>query len=634
MRDGYYLSTYIHIDEFASIARLKIRHDQSISLWHKSADKVSLIHYWEFERLTGMKQFELSFYSVDNVKEIINFLLKQYNLSLDNIVEVWGTPRLQTCEDYHSLKEFKELSYHSISHLFSGLMCDTEIFYNNDIIGLAVDGAPDSVILENGQYFFSGCFSQKGKVQAFSIYSPAPLWTAACRHTGMREGTLMALGSASTSEAYIEPDYVPLLRNSDDIYDLKPYMDKLINSVYSITEKDKGKLFNGFDSRFSIEENQISMLMKIIHKISIKIMEVNIDNIVEKFGVDTSSTYLAMAGGYSLNCPNNSYLMNKYKFKGFIAPPCVNDSGLSLGMALYSFYKQMDKVDFKLGNAYYGDSDYSFNNIINSGVYNQYIESVTEFQPDKAVEDVKSNVIVWFNGASELGPRALGNRSLLADPRTEASKDQLNIIKCRQMWRPVAPVILEEDVYEWFDDAYPTPFMLHTFNINKDKKSIIPAVAHLDGSARVQTLKRDENNLLYDFLQAFKENTGVPILCNTSLNDKGEPIINRIEEALNFALRKKIKVVYINGKRVELKNHENYLIKSPLPRLLRIQTPDNDGDESQSLLHKLNPYGLPKSILTIYYHTPRLREKFDITKARDVQVLVKIIKKMYSDYLE
>ncbi len=630
MKDGYYLSTYMHIDDFASTAQIMVRHDQSVTLWHKASDNVRLVHHWELERVTGIKQFDLSLYSHANAVEIINFLLSKYNLTLENMVEVWGTPGLQTCEDYHSLTDYRGIAYHSIAHLFSSLMIDSEVFFNNDIIGLAVDGAPDMVIVDGEEMnYFCGCFSRKGKVDVFPVGSPGPLWTAAKRRTALREGTLMALGSASASEAFLDLEDIPEIGNYRDIFSTRKFLDGMIAKVFSFTEKDKGVLFNDFDNRFCIEDNKISMFVKIIQKLSIKIMENNIDNIIKKYEIDPQNTYLAISGGYGLNCPTNSYLMNKYKFKGFLGCPCINDSGLSLGIGLYAFYKKMNNIKFKLGTAYYGDSDEFDQVVLKEKGYYKYIEKISEFTPVTAVNDIKEGVMVWFNGPAEIGPRALGNRSLLADPRNEKAKDSLNIIKGRQWWRPVAPIVLEESVYEWFENAYPSPFMLNAFKIKKQKLSLVPAIAHLDGSARVQTLKRMDNELVYELIKAFYEDTGIPMLCNTSLNDKGEPIINTIEEAFNFALRKNIKVMYVNGKRIELKNHEKYPFDNPLPRVLGV-VEAGSGDK-QPLIQKINPYGLPKSILTLYYHTPMLRKRFDITDKRDTKIFLRVLKKIYRD---
>lgn len=625
MRDGYYLSTYLHIDEIAHLTDLRVRHDQNISLWQKNSSEIKLIHYWELERVTGIKKNTKSLYNVEQAKKIVNILLSKYNLKLDDMIEVWGTLQLQTSDDYHSLDEYPELSYHSIAHLFSAILMDSEKFNNENIIGLAVDGGPDGAIDYNicKKSYYSGCLSINGKLQVFPVYSPGFIWTFARKRYQLQEGTLMALASASTSELYTKnEDELILVDCVDDLPKAYKYVSKLADKVDSLTEGDSGKLFNGFDPRFSEKENKISMVIKEIQKMSIRIMEKNLDDIIEKYGVNSSKVYLALAGGYVLNCPTNSYLMQKYNFKGFMAPPCVSDTGISLGIALYAFYKKLGKFDFKFAKAYYGNKDETLEEIIGSGKYSTFIKKVTDLDYKQAVSDISKYAIVWFDGASEIGPRALGHRSIIADPRTSKAKDELNIVKQRQWWRPVAPIVIEEDINKWFESAYPSPYMLHTFQIKPEKLAHVPAIAHLDNSARVQTINEDDDSRLYSLVKAFKEETGVPIICNTSLNDCGEPIIDRIEEALNFALRKNIKVVYLNGKRVELQNHSDYLIDSPLERVVSIYNNDIDKEEA---LKKYNPYGISRDILMFYYLRPELKEKYDIRNEEDVRRL-----KMYA----
>lgn len=620
MKDGFYLSTYVHIDEIAHLYDLRIRHDQNISLWHKSCEDVELVHYWELERLTGIKKNNNSMYSVEDAKCVINRLLSTYNLSLEDMVEVWGTPQLQTCEDYHPLESYPQLSYHSIGHLFSAIMSDTEKFYNEKIIGLAVDAGPDRVIdtAVHSKYYYSGCFVDKGKLHMFPIHSPAFLWRFAYKHYNLKEGTLMALATASTSEAHFPREEVVEIDRADSLHQAYEYVMRLVDIVDRLTAEDEGKLFNGFDPRFTIQENKISMVMKEIQKMSLRIVEKDINTVLEKYGIDSQDAYLSMSGGYALNCPTNSHLMEKYAFKGFIAPPCVSDTGMSMGYALYAFYKKMGFFRFKLKNSYYGNKDECIEKISENEAYRTFVKSITDIDLKQAVADLKEGPVIWFNGAAEVGPRALGHRSIIADPRSGKAKDRLNEVKQRQWWRPVAPIIAEEAVDEWFENAYPTPFMLHTFRVREDRLNLVPAIAHMDRTARVQTVNRMEEPLLYDLIKAFSEDTGVPIICNTSLNDIGEPIIDRIEEALNFALRKGIHVAYINGKRFELRNHEFYQPEHPHKRAISFMAYKDD-QEKENLMRKNNPYNISRESLIFYYHRPDLFQKLSINKKEDAR---------------
>lgn len=627
MRDGYYLSTYMHINELAYLMGVKKRHDQNISLWLKHGNKINLVHYWEIERLTGYKQHATSFFDIKHATNFINELLSEYKLSLDDMVEVWGTPQIQTCNDYHSINDYPELSYHSISHLFSAVMMDTEKYYNSNIIALAVDGGPDSVLdtEETKKYYYSGCIVRNGKSELFQIFSPGPLWFYASLCYNLREGTLMALASASKSELLMPVSDVLLVKDISSLKNIFDYIKNLVKYVDALDENQQGKLFNEFDPLFTVEENKISMVVKVIQSISLKIMERNIEDILQKYDLNPFDTYLALSGGYALNCPTNSYLMHKYGFKGFIAPPCVSDCGLSLGIALYAFNKKMNTVEFNLRHSYYGNQDNNLDYIINCSDFNGHIKQVSDLDEEQAVEDIICSPIVWFDGRAEIGPRALGNRSIIGDPRNQATKEKLNIYKQRQWWRPVAPIILEEEIDNWFENAYVSPFMLHTFTTKRGKEDLIPAITHLDGSARVQTIDRVNNKKLYSIVNKFKEKTGVPIVCNTSLNDRGEPIIDKIGEAINFALRKGIRIVYVNGKRLEICNHEKYLEEKPLKRSKEFTVLSEE--ERAVLLKEFNPHDVPEDILQVFFQA-NLEKEYNLKNIDDARKLT-----IYAKYL-
>ncbi|WP_214483007.1 carbamoyltransferase C-terminal domain-containing protein [Bacillus sp. SM2101] len=628
MNDGYYLATYLHIDPIDHLLDTIVRHDQNIALFLKQGERIKLIRYWELERLTGKKEHHKSFHSIEQAKETINQLLSSFNLTLDDMQAVWGTPGLDTSNDYHSLEEYKDLSYHSITHIFSSILLEPEKFYNDQMIGFAVDGGPDGVVDEFERVkkpYYVGCYVNKGDLEMFPVESPGLLWGWAMFYFGIKEGTLMALASASESQVYFDYSHdIPIFDGSKYFGKENPF-EKLYEKIKSFTKADEGKLFNYFDPRFTEEENKISMLMKIIQEASFKIMEINVDRVLSRYNIKPEETHLSMSGGFTLNCPTNSYIMNKYNFKSFIAPPCVGDSGLSLGIGLYAFYKIMGRFSFKFKDAFYGEPDTFSKQKIQQN-YKDYIEKITPLDFDQMVDDICESPVVWFNEQTEIGPRALGNRSIISDPRSIKMKDKLNHIKKREWWRPVAPIILEECLEQWFENAYPSEYMLHTFKIKPSKANIIPAVAHLDSSARVQTVNQKNNHLIYNVTKHFYKATGVPIICNTSLNDKGEPIINKIDEAINFCLRKGIKVGYFNGQRVQFTNYHKYTNLKPSPRKLQI---DNLVDKQKEKLWKqVNPHNVPKEILE-YYKDPlekiRFLYKYRIQDAKDALRMTKEI---------
>lgn len=178
-------------------------------------------------------------------------------------------------------------------------------------------------------------------------------------------------------------------------------------------------------------------------------------------------------------------------------------------------------------------------------------------------------------------------------------------------------MIIYEELDNWFKDAFESPYMLNNFVLKDDKKDIVPAIIHLDQTARVQTVQSDSHNRLYVCLKQFFDITGIPILCNTSLNDKGEPIVNTIEEALNFSLRKGISVMYINGNRIRLRNHFKFNIKNPMKRR------DAYFVQYQNTVNlKMTPDEYMR-----YFMTPQLH-KYDIENDVDVEKVQPIVRKI------
>ena len=626
MKDGYYISTYLYINELDRIIDCRIRHDQSIALWKKKGTKIELVRYLELERVSGYKMHYIPFNNTDEALLFIDKFLEEENLSRKDIIEIWGTPELDTCEDYHSIKDFDKINYHSICHLFSGILSDSDNFYNHKILGLAVDGGPDAVLDKNSikKFFYSGCYVENGKLNVWHIDSPAQLWYFLKKELYLREGTLMALGSASTSELFHYNFEIKRLDDFESFDSAYREVKKLINYVDNLRTEDIGILFNGFDNRFTEKENKISMIVKEIQKTSIKIMERTITKLINKYNIIPSETYLSITGGFALNCPTNSYLMKKFGFKDFISCPCVSDTGIALGVGLYAFYKKNKdaQFSFNLKRAFYGNTI----QINNSCKYSEFIERIDEADINTIVDDIISGPVIWCDGNAEIGPRALGHRSILGDPRKIETKNKLNEIKNREWWRPVAPIVIEEEVRKWFIDSYRSPYMLQTFYIQPDKIKLVPAIAHLDNSARVQTLSNIDDDYLYKIITKFYEKTNVPMICNTSLNGKGEPIIDDFENVIYFAITKKIQIVYINKKRYKIKLNEKFNLIEKNKRKW-----DSFFKTNETLKEKeLNKYqNITVDELKFYRKNPLLHSLFDLETEdgkRKYRIYLKYIK--------
>lgn len=627
IKDGKYLFIYSEINPQLNILSHSFRHDHNLAAFEKKGNQIQLLCHLEFERFSGIKHHNVAFYSKEEAIEYINKLLSSFTLNLNDFVGIYGMNGLTDDDlEYSSIDSEPEFPYHTISHLYSSFL-DMNKYFNDNILSFAYDGGPDTLVDANSfnKPLFCGCYSKNGKLKMFPISSPGAYWFYLSEYFDMPEGTLMALAYATKAKSLETfedlPDYVFMHDKNKCVKAIS----KIIDRIMGYTTEDKGKLFtisNG-DERFSDDEIQISMIMKVIQELSIRNVFNQLDRIIDKYQINPSNTILSLSGGYSLNCPTNTAIMQKYRFKEFMCTPGVNDSGLSIGMGLYYFVKKIDRFDYEFKHAFYGYTDIeNVNNTLSK--YKDYIATV-EKGIEKIPYDIENKPIIWVDGRAEIGPRALGHRSIIANPIKIEHKDFLNIYKKREWWRPVAPIILEEELDGWFDNAYLSPYMLNNFEVKNEIAEKIPAVLHLDQSARVQTLKANDNKDLYKVIKKFKEITGVPIVCNTSLNDKGEPIINTLEQAINFGLRKGIEIIYAYGIRIELKNFDGFSEQNCTHR--------DDGpfvrhrNEKKELLEKINPYHMSEMDLYIYMFNPVLR-RLDITKENDYKKVSAIIKRL------
>ena len=288
------------------------------------------------------------------------------------------------------------------------------------------------------------------------------------------------------------------------------------------------------------------------------------EEIVLRITKDLAEEYkvknLCLAGGVALNCVANGKILKEKIFENIWIQPAAGDAGGSLGAALAYWYRELDKPrnEFKdqMKGSYLGPS------FSENVIENQLNELKAVFKKKNSKEIISivakelsnSKTVGWFQGRMEFGPRALGGRSILADPRSEKMQKELNLkIKFRESFRPFAPSVLREDASKWFDIDYDSPYMLLVSDINKSKqikmsdndenlfgidklnvkRSSIPAITHVDYSARIQTVHRETNPKYYDLLTEFKKNTNCPVLVNTSFNVRGEPIVCSIEDAFN-----------------------------------------------------------------------------------------------------
>ncbi len=276
-----------------------------------------------------------------------------------------------------------------------------------------------------------------------------------------------------------------------------------------------------------------------------------LNRLYEHHGLDS----LCLAGGCAMNSVANGKILLRSPFKKIYIQSAAGDAGGAIGAAFVIWQRMGRKRDFVMNHAYWGT------HFDNAYIQELLAERADELQDARCTIQVIANedrlcnktayaismgkVIGWFQGRMEWGPRALGNRSILCDPRRADMKDILNLkIKRRESFRPFAPSILREHVADWFEIDDDVPFMMKVFQIRREKRRDIPAVTHVDGSGRLQTVYQYTNPRYYKLIDAFRQMTGVPIVLNTSFNEN-EPIVCSPQEALDCFLRTKMDILVL-----------------------------------------------------------------------------------------
>lgn len=254
----------------------------------------------------------------------------------------------------------------------------------------------------------------------------------------------------------------------------------------------------------------------------------------------TKMKYLCMAGGVALNCVSNSKIMENTSFEDVFVQPAAGDAGGAVGAAFYVHNSILEnRREYVMNDVFLGPeySDDKIEKLLVSKGFDYRKCARKELLEDTARMIADQKVVGWFQGRMEFGPRALGNRSILADARNPKNQSVVNLkIKFRESFRPFAPTVLEERLHDYFLFDRPSPFMLFTADVRPDTRTI-PAVTHVDGSARLQTISRRQNELYYDLIEEFDRQTGCPVVINTSFNVRGEPIVCTPDDALRCFMR-------------------------------------------------------------------------------------------------
>lgn len=364
-------------------------------------------------------------------------------------------------------------------------------------------------------------------------------------------GKTMGLASYGNKQKYaglhlfeMDEDGQISCKIENDYFNCVPKVEKILNS-YENYQFPKPRLpIDGLTQ----EHADLAMF---IQSETERILIEKVKYLIKKTGIKK----LCIAGGVGLNSVANGAILKNTNLEDIYILPAAGDSGQCLGDALYGYcLKNGHEKHFSINNDYLGKmySDDEINDAINTFVNNHSNIELIRYDNEQDMLKAFAQIIAdgkvtcRFNGRSEFGPRALGNRSILMDPRVAENKDILNSrVKFREAFRPFAPVVLYEDLKEYFNISFESPYMLIVADVLKPDE--IPAVTHVDNSARVQTVKRSDSPGLYGIIEEFKKITGVPVILNTSFNIAGEAMVESPEDALNCFYKTDIDCIMIGN---------------------------------------------------------------------------------------
>lgn len=502
---------------------------------------------------------------LSNLKNKIPFFLKNYLFNKKKL-EIFSRLKKKLAIKDQLLINFKDhkinkkLKIHYIDHHEAHIASAFFPSRFEKAIGLSVDGFGDFCSIAVAK-----CFKNTIKIYK-RIYFPHSLglfYEASTQLIGFEdygeEYKFMGLSS------YGQPLYYDLLLNNIFISHEKEIKLNLkyfnhdkahYNYNYSGTPKQEFIFSKKIFELFNIKDNQQldEDFKKNIASSVQKIFEYFLQKIISKLIIENFSENLVYAGGCALNSLANGKILKTKKFKNLYIPYAPGDAGGAIGSALILSARKNDKQITNISNPYLGSNfkNEEIENYVKKNNLNNNFKITQTNSDDKLTEIVakliyENKIVGWFQGRMEFGARALGNRSILANPCTKNIKDIINSkIKRRENFRPFAPSIMCEYRALWFQANNSNPFMSCVENVIKDKEKLIPSVIHVDGSGRVQTVKKEENYLFYKLIESFFKISNVPILLNTSFNEN-EPIINNPQEAIDCFLRTNMDILVLNN---------------------------------------------------------------------------------------
>jgi len=489
-------------------------------------------------------------YALANPSKILNFIrLRQRKEAIRDVRSLLANALEIDAGQLHFQEHHLE---HHIAHIASAYYCSPW----EKAAGFSYDGSGDFV-----STMMARCEGNEIEVldRVFLPHSLGSVYTMVCEFIGYSkygdEGKVMGLAPygkdtyceqisrivAATENGFqLDLDYFKPLGSNQGMQVLPDGTVQLARHFSGRMEKIFGQ---PRQARAEITQRDMDLAFAVQHRFE-EIFFHLLNGLHRRVPVDD----LAMAGGCALNSVANGKLFDRTPFRHTYIQPAAGDEGLAIGAALHTYHSVLKQPRrHELKHSYLGPefSESSINSALqHAGLESRKLERAALLEA-VAEQIAAGNVVGWFQGRTEWGPRALGNRSIVAHPGLPDMKEVLNSrIKHREWFRPFAPSIMAEHQHEYFEHDHPSPFMLHVYKIRPEKRQTLCAVNHIDDTGRLQTVTREENAMYYDLISAFYRKTGIPVVLNTSFNEN-EPIVCTPEEAIDCFKRTRMDVLAI-----------------------------------------------------------------------------------------
>jgi carbamoyltransferase len=497
-------------------------------------------------------------YALANPAKILNFIHMRQRKEAMRDVRTLLSQALEV--DTFALKFQEHHLEHHIAHIASSYYCSPW----EKAAGFSYDGSGDFV-----STMMARCEGNEIEIldRVFLPHSLGSFYTMICEFIGYKkygdEGKVMGLAPYGKPTYCDEISKIIQLKDRAFQLDLKYFKPLGSSQGMQVLPDGTVRLARHFSDRMGklfgtprepnteITQRDMDLAYAMQHR-----FEEVFFHMLKELHRKVPSTNLAMAGGCALNSVANGKLFKETPFQQTWIQPAAGDEGLAIGAALHTYHSVLKQPRRSFMPSAYLGPDFS-EPVIEAQLKKvglKYRRLDREPLLDAVAEQMAAgNVVGWFQGRMEWGPRALGNRSIVAHPGLPNMKDVLNArIKHREWFRPFAPAILAEAQHEYFEHDHPSPYMLHVYKIRPEKRQQLCAVNHVDDTGRLQSVARDENPLYYDLIKAFQRRTGVPVILNTSFNEN-EPIVCTPEEAIDCFHRTRMDVLAI-GPFVALKS--------------------------------------------------------------------------------